>query len=89
MRALVVTNMWPSDAAPQRGIFVRDQVEALQRRGDVDVEVLAFPPGPRALLRDLRDDPPRHARGARSTSSTRTSGWRRCPRSPPAAALSS
>jgi teichuronic acid biosynthesis glycosyltransferase TuaC len=51
VRALVVTNMWPSDAAPQRGIFVRDQVEALQRRDDVAVEVFAFPPGPRALLR--------------------------------------
>jgi teichuronic acid biosynthesis glycosyltransferase TuaC len=51
VRALVVTNMWPSRAAPQRGIFVRDQVEALQRRDDVEVEVFAFPPGPRALLR--------------------------------------
>ncbi len=51
MRALVVTNMWPSDAAPHRGIFVRDQVEALRRRDDVAVEVFAFPPGPRALLR--------------------------------------
>jgi teichuronic acid biosynthesis glycosyltransferase TuaC len=51
VRALVVTNMWPSGAAPQRGIFVRDQVEALQRRDDVDVEVFAFPSGPRALLR--------------------------------------
>ena len=51
MRALVVTNIWPSDAAPQRGIFVRDQVEALGRREDVDVEVFAFPPGPRALVR--------------------------------------
>ena len=53
MRALVVTNMWPSDAAPQRGIFVRDQVEALRRRGDVAVDVLAFPSGPRALLRAI------------------------------------
>jgi teichuronic acid biosynthesis glycosyltransferase TuaC len=51
VRALVVTNMWPSAAAPQRGIFVRDQVEALQRRDDVQVEVFAFPSGPRALLR--------------------------------------
>jgi teichuronic acid biosynthesis glycosyltransferase TuaC len=51
VRALVVTNMWPSEAAPQRGIFVRDQVEALQRRDDVAVEVYSFPPGPRALLR--------------------------------------
>ena len=53
MRALVVTNMWPTDAAPQRGIFVRDQVEALRRRGDVDVEVFSFPHGPRALLRAM------------------------------------
>jgi glycosyltransferase involved in cell wall biosynthesis len=53
VRALVVTNMWPTDAAPQRGIFVRDQVEALRRRGDVDVEVFAFPSGPRALLRAM------------------------------------
>ena len=28
MRALVVTNMWPSAAAPHRGIFVADQVAA-------------------------------------------------------------
>jgi teichuronic acid biosynthesis glycosyltransferase TuaC len=53
VRALVVTNMWPSAAAPQRGVFVRDQVEALRRRPDVDVEVLAFPSGPRALLRAI------------------------------------
>jgi glycosyltransferase involved in cell wall biosynthesis len=51
VRSLVVTNMWPSAAAPQRGIFVRDQVDALRRRGDVTVDVFAFPPGPRALLR--------------------------------------
>src|SRR5215218_7680179 len=43
--------MWPSAAAPQRGIFVRDQVEALQRRDDVEVEVFSFPSGPRALIR--------------------------------------
>jgi glycosyltransferase involved in cell wall biosynthesis len=51
MRALVVTNMWPSAAHEHRGIFVADQVEALRRRGDVEVDVLAFPPGPRALAR--------------------------------------
>jgi teichuronic acid biosynthesis glycosyltransferase TuaC len=34
-----------------RGIFVRDQVAALQRRSDVAVEAYSFPPGPRALLR--------------------------------------
>ena len=53
VRALVVTNMWPSAAAPQRGSFVRDQVEALRRRDDVEVDVLAFPPGPPALARAL------------------------------------
>ena len=51
VRALVVTNMWPSGDAPQRGSFVRDQVDALRRRGDVEVDVFAFPHGPRALLR--------------------------------------
>jgi len=53
VRALVVTNMWPSAAAPQRGVFVRDQVDALQRRPGVEVQVFAFPSGPRALLRAI------------------------------------
>jgi teichuronic acid biosynthesis glycosyltransferase TuaC len=53
VRALVVTNMWPSAAAPQRGVFVRDQVEALRRLPGVDVRVFAFPAGPRALLRAI------------------------------------
>jgi teichuronic acid biosynthesis glycosyltransferase TuaC len=53
VRALVVTNMWPSADAPQRGVFVHDQVAALERRGDVEVVVFAFPPGPRALLRAI------------------------------------
>src|SRR5215216_4111171 len=43
--------MWPSAAAPQRGVFVRDQVEALRRIPGVAVQVFAFPPGPRALIR--------------------------------------
>jgi len=45
MRALVVTNMWPSPDAPARGSFVRDQVEALRALPGVDLEVFAFPPG--------------------------------------------
>ena len=44
MRALIVTSMWPSPAAPARGSFVRDQVAALRRHDDVEVAVLAFPP---------------------------------------------
>ncbi len=54
---LVVTNMYPSADAPHRGVFVRDQVRALQRRSDVNIELFTFDPGlteyPRAL-RELR-----------------------------------
>ncbi len=45
MRALVVTNMYPSPARPALGSFVRDQVRALQRIEDLDVELYAFAPG--------------------------------------------
>jgi teichuronic acid biosynthesis glycosyltransferase TuaC len=45
VRALIVSNMWPSADRPALGTFVRDQVEALRRRTDVDVELAAFPPG--------------------------------------------
>jgi teichuronic acid biosynthesis glycosyltransferase TuaC len=51
VRVLVVTNMYPSRERPWLGPFVRDQVEALRRRGDVEVELFAFGPGPRALIR--------------------------------------
>jgi teichuronic acid biosynthesis glycosyltransferase TuaC len=42
MRALIVTNMYPSQADPVRGRFVADQVEALEQREDVSVSVYAF-----------------------------------------------
>ncbi len=45
MRALVVTNMDPTPARPALGSFVRDQVEALRRIPDLDVELSAFAPG--------------------------------------------
>jgi len=45
VRALVVTNMYPSPERPALGSFVRDQVEALRRRDDVEIELFAFPPG--------------------------------------------
>jgi glycosyltransferase involved in cell wall biosynthesis len=51
VRVLVVTNMYPSAERPALGPFVRDQVQALRRRGDLDVELFAFGPGPRALAR--------------------------------------
>jgi len=45
MRALIVTNMYPSPAHPALGSFVRDQVEALRRLDDVEVALFAFEPG--------------------------------------------
>jgi teichuronic acid biosynthesis glycosyltransferase TuaC len=53
VRALVVTNMWPTPAAPHLGSFVRDQVAALRRRDDVEVDLFPFGPGPRAIVRAL------------------------------------
>lgn len=44
MRVLVVTNFVPDAATPQRGRWVRDQVDELRRRG-IEVEVLSFPRG--------------------------------------------
>jgi teichuronic acid biosynthesis glycosyltransferase TuaC len=44
MRALVVSNMAPSPEAPGRGSFVRDQVAALRRLDDLDVDLYEFPP---------------------------------------------
>jgi glycosyltransferase involved in cell wall biosynthesis len=45
VRALIVTNMYPSPARPALGSFVADQVTALQRTGEADVELFAFAPG--------------------------------------------
>jgi teichuronic acid biosynthesis glycosyltransferase TuaC len=62
VRALIVTNMWPTEASPQLGPFVVDQVAALRRIDGVEVDVFAFPPGPRALAKALRDVRRRHGR---------------------------
>jgi teichuronic acid biosynthesis glycosyltransferase TuaC len=43
--------MYPTPERPAVGPFVRDQVQALRRRGDLEVELYAFGPGPRALVR--------------------------------------
>ncbi|HEX8977145.1 MAG TPA: glycosyltransferase, partial [Solirubrobacteraceae bacterium] len=45
MRVLIVTNMYPSPERPALGSFVRDQVQALQRINEVELEVFAFSPG--------------------------------------------
>ena len=42
MRALVLTNLYPSAQEPARGAFVRDQVDALRRIPDVDLELFTF-----------------------------------------------
>lgn len=44
MRVLVVTNFEPDAGAPQRGRWVRDQVDEVRRRG-IDVDLFSFPPG--------------------------------------------
>ena len=44
MRALIVTNMYPTPERPALGNFVRDQVRALERTGAVELEVFAFDP---------------------------------------------
>ncbi|HEV2998637.1 MAG TPA: glycosyltransferase [Solirubrobacteraceae bacterium] len=62
MRVLVLSNMRPDFRRPERGRFVRDQVNALRRLPDLDVELHEFPPGGPALLaaaRALRRSRPR------------------------------
>lgn len=44
MRVLVVTNFMPDESAPQRGRWVRDQVDEVRRRG-VEVDLFEFPRG--------------------------------------------
>src|SRR3954471_5877450 len=47
--------LYPTPERPASGPFVRDQVEALRRRGDVEVEVFAFPAGSRNYARAARE----------------------------------
>jgi teichuronic acid biosynthesis glycosyltransferase TuaC len=51
VRVLIVTHMWPTEARPEHGAFVRDQVEALRREPGVEVEVRKFPPGTASYLK--------------------------------------
>jgi glycosyltransferase involved in cell wall biosynthesis len=52
VRVLVVTNITPEKAAPWRGQFVRDQVDALRRSG-VEVELHSFRSGTRNYPRGV------------------------------------
>lgn len=65
MRALIVTNMYPSAARPALGSFVRDQVDALRRIDGVDVDVFAFTPGGLAAYAKAATELRRRHRGAR------------------------
>ncbi len=55
LRAVVVSNMLQDAAHPERGRFVRDQVQALRAVPDLEVELYEFPPGASALLQASRD----------------------------------
>jgi teichuronic acid biosynthesis glycosyltransferase TuaC len=44
VRVLVVTNFMPDAGAPQRGRWVRDQVDEVRKRG-IEVDLFEFPPG--------------------------------------------
>lgn len=65
MRALVLSNMLANAAHPERGRFVRDQVEALQALGvadqELEVQLYEFAPGARALAHAARDLRTRYA----------------------------
>jgi len=55
VRALVVSNMLPDSAHPERGRFVRDQVTALGELDGLGVELYEFAPGAPALARAAAD----------------------------------
>jgi teichuronic acid biosynthesis glycosyltransferase TuaC len=69
LRALVLSNMLPDEAHPERGRFVRDQVAALRGLADLDVELHELAPGAAQLARGARELRRRH--GGPSTFSRR------------------
>ena len=74
VRALVVSNMKPCAAHPERGQFVRDQVAALRSlpgERELEVELYEFPPGARALARAAVEL--RRGHGARGAGAGRAS----------------
>jgi teichuronic acid biosynthesis glycosyltransferase TuaC len=69
LRALVVSNMLPDAEHPERGRFVRDQVSALRKLDDVEVELFEFLPGVSSLARAAVAL--RHSHGGTSTFTRR------------------
>jgi len=63
VRALVLSNMRPDPAHPERGSFVRDQFAALRRLPGIAAELYEFSPGPAALARATVDLRRRFRRG--------------------------
>jgi teichuronic acid biosynthesis glycosyltransferase TuaC len=61
VRALVLSNMLADAGHPERGRFVRDQVDALRKLEDWSVELYEFAPGARALVHAARDLRKRYA----------------------------
>jgi teichuronic acid biosynthesis glycosyltransferase TuaC len=63
MRALIVTNLYPSERHPARGSFVRDQVDALRGLPGLDLELFTFDSlGPGAYVRAAVDVRKRYRR---------------------------
>lgn len=65
MRALIVSNMYPTQRRPALGSFVRDQVRALARRDDVELELFTFEPGGVAAYTAAAAELRRRYRGVR------------------------
>src|SRR2546421_195624 len=64
IRALIVTNMYPTPERPALGRFVYDQVQALSRLAGLELEVFSFAPagGAGAYVRAARTLRMRHGR---------------------------
>jgi len=62
VRVLVVTSLYPTAEHPDRGRFVADQVESLQRIDGLDVDVFRFEPGGASFVTAARELRRRHGR---------------------------
>jgi teichuronic acid biosynthesis glycosyltransferase TuaC len=71
VRALVISNMRADPSHPERGSFVRDQVDALRAIEGVEVELFEFPPGARALAEAALHAPRRRGEAGRGNRAPR------------------